>query len=326
MSIEGTNEGSDKSANHVRSGDRVSEQESIGDSDQNSLHKRAKTEYMKAMHDGSCGGISVPSRADIEAFQIVDGDQTVASTRPVKDSTDREVLAQSVGDVRGPTTPILPIQDYFDAFCKLAGPASELVQEAIKSEARKVEHPHRYDIDEHMDYASCDKAFEESGLEKFGINRNLIAGLLRNEQHFYQPSDVMQDEIVKAQGDMAPGQDWTIGPAQMKASLIREFVSKYPDLQDLQDDPLRKSLVPENAPRLISAYLRTVVDNLEAGRPAVGDVSPAVNAEIARLWKNPNTRTEALIRSFNANDRDHLENVKKQMDQSKLRTSSRKKP
>ncbi|MBI1268655.1 MAG: hypothetical protein GC193_14635 [Cryomorphaceae bacterium] len=61
----------------------------------------------------------------------------------------------------------------------------------------------------------------------------------------------------------------------MKSSLIKGFVNKYPDLQDMKDDPLRKSLLPENAPRLVSAYFRSVVENLEAGRPAVGDVSPA---------------------------------------------------
>ncbi|MBI1270512.1 hypothetical protein GC174_08770 [bacterium] len=325
MSIDGKNEGSDKSADHVRSSDRVSENESIGDSEQNSIHKQAKTEYMKAMHDGSCGGMPVPGRADIEAFQIVDGDEPIASTRPVKESTDGVVLAQNVGDIRGPITPILPIQDYIDAFGKLAGAANKVIEEAVKSEVRKVEHPHRYNIDEHMDYDSCDRAYKESGLEKYGVKKSLIAGVLRNEQHFYQPSDDMQDGMVKAQGEMAPGQDWTIGPAQMKASLIKRFVNKYPDLQDMKDDPLRKSLLPENAPRLVSAYFRSVVENLEAGRPAIGDVSPAVNAEIAKLWKNPDTRTEALIRAFNANDKDHLENVKNQMKQVDSRISSGKK-
>lgn len=43
---------------------------------------------------------------------------------------------------------------------------------------------------------------------------------------------------------MALGQDRTIGPAQIKASFVKGLVNKYPDLQDMKDDFLRKSFLP----------------------------------------------------------------------------------
>lgn len=63
---------------------------------------------------------------------------------------------------------------------------------------------------------------------------------------------------------MALGQDRTIGPAQIKASFVKGLVNKYPDLQDMKDDLLRKSLRPAS---------RKPISNL-AGTPPLEDAIP----------------------------------------------------
>lgn len=68
----------------------------------------------------------------------------------------------------------------------------------------------------------------------------------------------------------------------------------------------------KNAALITAAYFANVIEKLETGQPACENTSKKNNDRIAELWKanTPESRTEALIRSYNPGNGDkHVHNV-----------------
>ena len=107
--------------------------------------------------------------------------------------------------------------------------------------------------------------------------------------------------------------DLTIGPAQMKKSIIVELVREFPsELKALTESQpaqasellprvnLRAALDERNAAMLVGAYNASVIRRLEKGKPACADQPAPINQTIADLWKkgDPTSRATALAMSY----------------------------
>ena len=135
---------------------------------------------------------------------------------------------------------------------------------------------HRGNEDKYVDYKAAQEALKTAGLDKLGLPRNLIAAIMRNEQHYYKNTDADQDKQVREKGtvlkDGKEDPNASIGPAQMQIRNIKHLVDlknadgkpEYPYLQQMKDDPLRAALEPKNAALLVAAYSNEIVKDLKA--------------------------------------------------------------
>lgn len=295
MSIDGSKEGSEKSAEHVRSTDRVSEKETIGDNEQNSLHKQAKAEYMKTMHDGSCGGMPVPGRADIASFQIVDGNEPIASTRPVNSSADGSLLAQKMPD-------------------------------KVKKFADGVVYPHRDSPDQCYDNDAANLAANK--LSRFswfmrrgepGFGPNLVKAIIRNEANEYMrgKDDLLQDVPVKLGGKPLIG--GTTGPGQVSINNQMRLAKKFPELLGKESDYPAASTNPYFATLLAGCLMEEAIETFEKWDDKKPDEAKLDHRE-KLLFKHAypawqqGRKAESLIRSYNPGAGiEHVENVRKNL-------------
>lgn len=144
-------------------------------------------------------------------------------------------------------------------------------------EAEKNIFPHMGVEDKYMDYAACKQAYKAAHLERYpNVSPELIAAVLRNEQHFYKVTDATQDKEAKDRGTvLKDGKEdsmASIGPAQMQIKKIRELVNasnatshepKFPYLSHMKDDPIREALKPLNAALLAGAYFEQSAEKLK---------------------------------------------------------------
>ncbi|MBP7862729.1 hypothetical protein KA183_13675 [bacterium] len=211
--------------------------------------------------------------------------------------------------------------------------ASDLGKQ-IKQGYYNFEHPGRSNLDEKVDYTAAKSAFQAFNFGKYDIDSALIPAIIRNEQYFLKPKDTqIQDPLVE-EGQIPKLFNWTIGPAQMKVRTIEDLVKKYPEqLTNLTEPTIQaarlagmtiaereatiaqKALEPKNAPILVGAYFADKIDRLERGLPPCPDRPQSENDTITKLWQSGDQkkRTEALIRTYNPADPNHVGNVMKQM-------------
>lgn len=209
----------------------------------------------------------------------------------------------------------------------------------------KFEHPGRNDPDAGVDYASTRDAYQRFGFEKYGIDKDLLGAVLRNEQYWLNAKDVAQDYYTEHRPFMAPlKESWTVGPGQVQVQIMDELVKKYadklPEFQptkqvmtvggmDVAERPADVAMLSENkknAALIVGAYFADVIDKLEKGQPPCGHgATKDENETITNLWKTgtPEARQEALIRSFNPGDgKKHVENVLKHLAEIKKHAQS----
>lgn len=198
------------------------------------------------------------------------------------------------------------------------------------------EHPGRNDPDAGVDYASARDAYQRFGFENYGIDKDLLGAVLRNEQYWLNAKDVAQDYITEHRPFMLPLKDsWTVGPGQVQVQIMDELVKKYADKlpefhpskqamtvggMDVGERPADVAMLCENkknAALIVGAYFADVVDKLEKGQPPCAHgATKEENDTITKLWKTgtQEARQEALIRSFNPGDgKKHVENVLKHL-------------
>lgn len=216
----------------------------------------------------------------------------------------------------------------------IAGNPLEQAGKQLREKIYNVEHPGRKNLDAKVDYHAAHEAYQRFRLEQHGVDPALIPALIRNEQYWTKAKDkYVQDPLVE-DGDIPKMRDWTIGPAQMKVRTMEYLVGKYPkelkelvlpSLQAIELSGMRlgereasvaqKALEPRNAALLVGAYLADKIDRMENGHVPCPDRPASENERILQLWASGDAdkRTEALIRTYNPHDREHVKNVLKQM-------------
>lgn len=225
----------------------------------------------------------------------------------------------------------------FSQFGNIYGKSDVLAQapkdDLLTKLKNKFEHPGRNNPDAGVDYAAANDAYQRFGLEKYGVDKNLIGAVLRNEQYWLNANDVGQDYLTEHRPFMMPlKESWTVGPSQMQLQIMENLVSKYQDklpefklpakqvitvggtkMGERPADVAMLSLNKENAALLAGAYFADVIEKLEKQKPPCGyGASDAANKVILKLWNSgkPDSRQEALIRSFNPEEGEkHLKNV-----------------
>lgn len=304
MAIERTGEGSDKGADKVSASDKVAEKEAIGDEKQNKQHKDVKADCMKDMHDGSLGGTPVPTKDQIEAFQLTDGDKTIASTRATSDGGSYYEGLKAVGEEDQANYTI----DYINEKAKqrgfdevkvaYRGDKPQLAQEFIRNETggaaeimtpeeRKSGEPdagertaeafgmysHRGSEDDYMEYDAFKAAHK--AFPQFDNHQNVrwehIAAMVRNEQHYYMNvKEQNEEQLIKAGKGDEVGIGKSIGPAQIQIRNIERLIEKYPQLTDpklggiRKDHVLEDALKPDKAAWLATAYVADKIESNEA--------------------------------------------------------------
>lgn len=112
-----------------------------------------------------------------------------------------------------------------------------------------------------LNVSACDAASKAFVLDRLGIEKNLVAGLVWNEQLHKKPTDLAQDSAIWAGVKLDGGT--SIGPAQMQIRNIEFLAEKYPGLKEL-GDPLKAALDPAKAPFFVAAYLANEVESISA--------------------------------------------------------------
>lgn len=171
--------------------------------------------------------------------------------------------------------------------------------------------PHRGQEDKFIDYASTKDAHNQFHLNRYGLPDSTIASFMRNEQHYFKPSDDAQDKEVRESGTvhysvidggMKAGQEnvsASIGPAQIQIRNIRDLVNAtnsdgspiYPQLAHMNDDPIRAALEQKNAALLVGAYLDREAGKLkQRGLPVTTEsLAYAYNQDVFTRTKDGKT-------------------------------------
>lgn len=196
----------------------------------------------------------------------------------------------------------------------------------------KFEHPGRNNPDAGIDYAAAQDGYIRFDLQKYGVDRALVPSIIRNEQYWLGPKDGIQEWVTADRPFQMPvPKNMTVGPAQMKIEIMEQLAEKYADklpefslparqafqvgnmkLGEREADVAMLSQNKKNAALITAAYFANVIEKLESGQPACENTSKKNNDHIAELWKanTPESRTEALIRSYNPGNGDkHVHNV-----------------
>jgi hypothetical protein len=151
-----------------------------------------------------------------------------------------------------------------------------------------------------LNSSACDAAYKAFGLDQLGVDKNLVAGLIWNEQLHRKPTDGAQDMAVWA-GRKLEG-DKSIGPAQMQIRNIDALVEKYPGLKQL-GDPLKAALDPAKAPFFVAAYLANQAESIDAYNKqhstSAGFTNIPINADTLAYRYNPDVyRDNGTFRSL----------------------------
>ncbi len=196
----------------------------------------------------------------------------------------------------------------------------------------KFEHPGRNNPDAGIDYAAAQDGYNRFDLQKYGVDRALVPAIIRNEQYWLGPKDGIQEWVTADRPFQMPvPKNMTVGPAQMKIEIMEQLAEKYADklpefslpahqafqvgtmkMGEREADVAMLSQNKKNAALITAAYFANVIEKLETGQPACENTSKKNNDHIAQLWKTntPESRTEALIRSYNPGNGDkHVHNV-----------------
>jgi hypothetical protein len=117
-----------------------------------------------------------------------------------------------------------------------------------------VKNPEKYDQPfREINPSACSAAYHAFGLDKLGIDPNLIAGLIWNEQLHLKPViDDLQNAEAALNLPLKP--DKSIGPAQIQVKNIQRLAEEYPALKQF-GDPIKAALDPKAAPFFVAAYL-----------------------------------------------------------------------
>jgi hypothetical protein len=216
------------------------------------------------------------------------------------------------------------------------GENNDLLAQAHKDDPltklkNKFEHPGRNNPDAAVDYPAAKEAYQRFDLEKYGVDKALIPGIIRNEQYWLGPKDRVPDFFAEERPFLMPLKDrsWSVGPAQIQVRIMEELVEKYQDklpefkpskqvvrlggmeLAQREADTAMLSFDNKNAALITGAYFANVIDRLEQGKPPCPYSPDKDNAKIRELWKqgSPESKQEALIRSFNPGSDEHVKNV-----------------
>ena len=279
-----------------------------------------------------------PSVGDAARFQI--GNAEMAT---IQKPTTASPMARSERELFGSEQGGFTFAQFGDIYGKAASRPDALLAsnpadntfKALKDGYYDLEHPGRKNPDAKVDYGAAKEAYGAFHLDRYGIDTAAIPAIIRNEQHFLKPKDTMIQDPLVEEGQIPKAFNWTIGPAQMKVGTIEQLVNKYPEQLKSLTEPntqavqvggmtmaereatvAQNALQPRNAALLVGAYFADKIDRLEHGLPPCPD-RPAVNDEITKLWRSgdPQKRTQALIKSYNPSDADHVGNVTKQMNE-----------
>lgn len=137
---------------------------------------------------------------------------------------------------------------------------------------------HRGREDEHVDYAAAKKGYHLSGLDRYkNVSPDLVAAVLRNEQHWYKATDAQQDAKIAAGQKLTDSA--SIGPAQLQIGNIKHVIEakdqhgkpRFPYLQHMADDPLKAAEQKDNAALLAASFLKIIADELTAKGVEVND-------------------------------------------------------
>lgn len=126
-----------------------------------------------------------------------------------------------------------------------------------------IQNPERYEEyfqKNALNTSACDAAYKAFRLDRFDVDKNLVAGLVWNEQLHRKPTDGAQDIAVWA-GIKLDG-DKSIGPGQIQIRNIEALVEKYPGLREL-GEPKKAALDPAKAPFFVAAYLANEAEKID---------------------------------------------------------------
>lgn len=217
----------------------------------------------------------------------------------------------------------------------LAGNPIEDAAKFAKTNVERLAHPDAEHPDTRMDYIADFESFKLSGLAKFGIDPLIISATIRNEIAFRKPTDNLQEELVKHNrefgGIIDSDHHWSVGTIQMQRRHIERLANAvnahgdqlYPQLKDWKGIDFAHFVPSRQSGSLfVGAYFQDVAARLERGNEPVpwypGAHTKEVQSRISSLWRQgtPESRTEALIRSYNPGDgTKHVEHVLEQMKQ-----------
>lgn len=195
----------------------------------------------------------------------------------------------------------------------------------------KFEHPGRNNPDAQVDYAAAKDGYQRFDLQKYEVDKALIPAIIRNEQYWLGLKDRVPDLVAEERPLLPPvDKKWSVGPAQIQIRIMEELATKYKDKLPEFQQPARQAISlggmnmgereadvamlasdKKRAALITSAYFANVIDQLENGKPPCPYSPPQDNAKIAELWKQgtKESRTEALVRSFNPGSDEHVKNV-----------------
>lgn len=111
-----------------------------------------------------------------------------------------------------------------------------------------------------LNTSACEAAYKAFRLDRFDVDRNLVAGLVWNEQLHRKATDGAQDVAVWV-GIELDGYK-SIGPGQIQIRHIEALAEKYPGLREL-GDPKKAALDPAKAPFFVAAYLANEAEKIE---------------------------------------------------------------
>lgn len=205
------------------------------------------------------------------------------------------------------------------------------VESSVKETVKSIFYPDKGHEDEKMHYMNDFNAFYTTDLSRFKINPFIIAALTRNEiEHRNLGIDDFQETQIRSLGypvDLHPDKV-SIGNQQLQIGHITRLVNakkvngewQFPQLEPLRKSPEKLVLEPVNGALVLGAYLQDVALRLERGDDPVPWYDKAHKAEITKiikeLWnsKDPERRTDALIRSYNPGDgQNHVDNVRRHL-------------
>ena len=150
-----------------------------------------------------------------------------------------------------------------------------------------VKNPEKYDQRyREINPSACEAAYKAFGLDKLGIDPNLIAGLIWNEQLHLKPiADDLQNTQAALSLPLKPGE--SIGPAQMQVRNIQRLAEEYPALKQF-GDPVKAALNPKVAPFFVAAYLASEAKAIaDYNHQHPGDKPIPVNTDTLAYRYNP---------------------------------------
>lgn len=182
------------------------------------------------------------------------------AANPVTDSAPPDGIGESSGrsstaaDLSGKDTVAWGPNDLVDGIKKgVESTTKAVVNDAWDNTIEASEAFNRYFQGSNLNVTACDQAYKAFGLDKMGIDKNLVAGLIWNEELHRKPVvDDAQDVMAKA--GLPQGGGRSIGPGQIQIANIHALANKYPQLQQF-GDPIKAALKPDKAPFFVAAYL-----------------------------------------------------------------------